>query len=102
MVPKLVLYIFFIDLFTNRLKVISYAPSQGYEMNVMIKDGKCQFLDNLYTWARRFHNGRSYSCNIAGTQKMTNELDDFTWLDWTSDEGEEVDSLEQFFNRKRI
>lgn len=78
--------------------------SQGDEMNILVtEDGKCHFKDNLFQWAKMFHQGRKFSTNIAGTKQL-NDCDNFTWLSWSSsdEDEEEVDSLEAFFNRKRI
>ena len=66
-----------------------------------IENGRVQFLDNLYDWGKRFHNGNRFNCNIAGTRKFEDHLDTFEWPDSSADENE-ADSLERFFNRKRI
>ena len=75
-------------------------------MNISIEDGKCQFRENLFGWGKEFHKQYiigNWSCNIAGTQQFENVNTDSTWLTWSSsDEGEEIDSLEEFFARKRI
>lgn len=80
--------------------------SQGKEMNILIaEDGKCQFLDNMFTWGKSFHNRHiigNWSCNIAGIQQFENVDDKNTWLEWSSSDSEEHDSLEDYFNRKRI
>ena len=85
----------------NHLKVINYSSSEGDELNIKIENGTVHFLDNLYEWGKRFHNGERFSCNIAGTRKFENDFDTFEWPDSSADE-EEMDSLERFFNRNRI
>ena len=81
----------------NHEKVINYSASKGEEMDITIVDGKCHFRENLYDWARAFHEGWKVSCNVAGTQQFTDDSEAFTLSD-----SEEVDSLEKFWNRKRI
>ena len=52
---------------------------------------------------QKYKLGHVASLTIAGTQKLVENADNFTWMSWSdSEEEEEVDSLEQFFNRKRI
>ena len=89
----------------NPLKVINYSSSEGDEMKIAIENGKCHFMDDLYEWGRCFHNGNRFSCNIAGTRKFENVFEAFEWPDSSTDEEEpldEEDSLEKWFNRKRI
>ena len=87
--------------------MVSYSCSEGEEMNVVIENGKCQFQDNLHEWGKNFHDGKRYFCNIAGTRKFNTGVwrvfDDktFEWSD-DSNETKEMDSLEAFFQRKRI
>ena len=39
--------------------------SEGTEMNIIDENGKSQFVDNLFAWAKSFHNGRKFCVNIA-------------------------------------
>ena len=58
-------FISFLFIGRNRIKVINYSMSEGEEMNILVHNGKCQFVDNLYAWAKSFHNGRKFFANIA-------------------------------------
>ena len=82
--------------------MINYSASKGVVMDIAFEDGKCQFRENLTEWARSFHNGQSWSCNIAGIEQFPNNVvEDFS-LSQSSGDEEEMDSLERWFNRKRI
>lgn len=38
-------------------------------MNVLVWNGTCHFVDNLFGWAKSFHDGRKFYSNIAWDAK---------------------------------
>ena len=51
--------------------------SEGTEMNIFVDNGKSQFVDNLFAWAKSFHNGRKFYVNIARVAIRFHILDEF-------------------------
>ena len=95
--------------------MIDYQKSEGVEMQLTVSaKGQWFFEENLSPWAKNFKNGRYAIVDCAGPVRLQedkyNEIDSedcssmdvYTETDSNESNKTEEDSLEKFWNRKRI
>lgn len=84
----------------------------------MNEDGNIIFNEDLAAWAKKFHNGRPYTVQCAGTQRINENIYETIFEEMESEEtisnqvllsqgsksneAKSIDSLEEFFERKRM